>query len=103
MMEQILAFDKRVASPVKLTDGDKERIGRSVAEFNLIENAPNVAIPALVLTGHYDGLNTPAEGRRVAEALPDARFHEIPDAGHIAFFENPDVVFKLMDEFITLK
>ena len=102
-MEQILAFDKRVASPVKLTDDDKERIGRSVAEFNLIENAPKATIPALVLTGHYDGLNTPAEGRRVAEALPDARFHEIPDAGHIAFFENPDTVFKLMDEFITFK
>ena len=99
-MEQILAFDKRVSSPVKLTDEDRERIGHSVAEFNLIANAPKVTIPALVLTGHYDGLNTPAEGRRVAEALPNAQFHEIPDAGHIAFFENPGKVFELMDAFI---
>ncbi len=102
-MEQITAFDKSVSSPVKLTDADKESIGRSLQRFDLITDAPKAAIPALVLTGQYDGLNTPAEGRRVAEALPNARFHEIPDAGHIAFFENPDAVFQLTDAFIDAK
>ena len=102
-MEQIMAFDKRVSSPVKLTDEDRERIGRSVAEFDLLKNAPKTTLPALVLSGHYDGLNTPKEGRRVAEALPNAEFHEIPDAGHIAFFENPTKVFELMDAFIGTK
>ena len=102
-LEQIMAFDKRVASPVKLTDEERERIGHSVEDFDLIADAPSATLPALVLTGHYDGLNTPAEGRRVAEALPDAQFHEIADAGHIAFFENPDKVFSLMDDFINTK
>ena len=102
-MEQILAFDKAIASPVKLTEEDKVPIGRSLQEFDFLRDAHKVTIPALVLTGHYDGLNTPQEGRRVAEALPNAAFHEIPDAGHIAFFENPTRVFELMDAFIPKK
>ena len=99
-MEQILAFDRSVASPVSLTDEERLRIGQSVAHFNLLENASSATMPALVLTGHYDGLNTSQEGKRVADALPDATFCEIPDAGHIAFFENPDMVFSLIDSFI---
>ena len=91
-MEQIATFGKSVSSPVKLTEIDKERIGHSFAA--------QVTIPTLVLTGHYDGLNTPAEGRRVAKSLPNAQFYEIANAGHIAFFENPNEVFRLIDDFI---
>ena len=99
-MEQIIAFDRAIASKVKLTDGDKENIGKSLANFDLLKDAKKADIPALVLTGHYDGLNSPAEGKRVVDALPKAEFHEIPDAGHIAFFENPGRVFELMDNFL---
>ena len=98
--EQIVAFDRSVSSPVKLTNEERERIGLSLKQFDLITDAPKATMPALVLTGHYDGLNTPEEGRRVANALPNATFHEIPDAGHIAFFENPSKVFELIDEFL---
>lgn len=59
-----------------------------------------MTIPVLVMTGEYDGINPPAEGRKVADALPDAQFEVIPDAGHIAFFENPERVFTLMDKFL---
>ena len=98
--EQIAAFGKSVSSPVKLTEIDKERIGRSLQTFDLLADAAQVAVPVLVLTGHYDGLNTPEEGRRVANSLPNAQFHEIANAGHIAFFENPKEVFKWMDDFL---
>lgn len=101
-MAQILAFDKSVTSPVELTDANRESIGRSLQDFDLLKDAPKATLPALVLTGHYDGLNTPTEGRCVAEALPNASFHEIPNAGHIAFFENPSTVFELIDTFINL-
>ena len=99
-MEQIATFGKSVSSPVKLTEIDKERIGHSLQSFDLITDAAQVTIPTLVLTGHYDGLNTPAEGRRVAKSLPNAQFYEIANAGHIAFFENPNEVFRLIDDFI---
>ena len=99
--EQIRTFSRSANPPVPLSVEERERIGRSLVGFDLLRDASKATVPALVLTGQYDGLNTPTEGRRVAEALPKAVFHEIPDAGHIAFFENPDRVFELMDAFLA--
>lgn len=98
--EQIGAFDQEIASSVKLTPEQQEAITKSLQNFDLLEQAHKVTIPVLVMTGEYDGINPPAEGRKVADALPDARFEVIPDAGHIAFFENPERVFNLMDNFL---
>jgi pimeloyl-ACP methyl ester carboxylesterase len=49
-------------------------------------------IPTLVLVGDHDLLTPPAQSRVVAEALPGARFVEVPDAGHVVLLEHPDVV-----------
>ena len=34
----------------------------------------------------------PHLGREVADALPNGRYLEIPDAGHLGFIEKPQVV-----------
>ena len=99
-MEEIAAFDREIASPVKLTDENQQAITRSMQNFDLMTDACRVEIPALVMTGEFDGMNPPEEGRKVAQALPNARFEVIPGAGHIAFFENPNRVLALMDEFL---
>lgn len=99
--EQIAALDAAAASEHELTDGERAVIDEMLASFDLLTDAGKVSVPALVMTGEYDGLNPPEEGRRVAEALPDARFEVIPGAGHIAFFENPKRVFNLLDEFAS--
>ena len=101
-MADIASFDAEISSPVKLTPAEQEAITRSLQNFDLLSEAGNVRIPALVLTGEYDGINPPAEGKKVADALPDAKFEVIPNAGHIAFFENPARVFELIDQFIGL-
>ena len=98
--DEIRAFNEEIASPVKLTAAEQDAITKSLQDFDLLESAPKVTIPALVLTGEYDGLNPPEEGKKVADALPNAKFEVIPDAGHIAFFENPERVFALIDEFV---
>ncbi len=38
--------------------------------------------------------------REVAEAIPGARYEEIPDTGHFGYLERPDVVNKLLVEFL---
>lgn len=98
--EEIAAFDREIASRVKLTEAQQATITRSMQNFDLLTDADKATVPVLALTGEYDGLNPPAEGKKVADALPDARFEVIPNAGHIAFFENPERVFALIDEFI---
>jgi pimeloyl-ACP methyl ester carboxylesterase len=50
---------------------------------------PSIRVPTLVLAGADDGLITPDEMRRMAAAIPNARFEIIPDAGHLAPMENP--------------
>jgi pimeloyl-ACP methyl ester carboxylesterase len=52
------------------------------------------AITASVLViGFADDLVTPPHlGREVADAIPNGRYLEIPDAGHLGFLERPEAV-----------
>ncbi len=98
--DDIAAFDKEIQSPVKLTADQQEDITKFLQNFDLLSLADRVTIPLLVLTGEYDEINPPAEGKKVADALPNARFETILDAGYMAFFENPKRVFELIDTFL---
>ncbi|MEC9323536.1 MAG: alpha/beta hydrolase [Actinomycetota bacterium] len=61
----------------------------------------NVTSPALVI-GFADDIVLPAHlGREVANALPNGRFLEIPDAGHLGFIEKPQVVNTAILEFFA--
>lgn len=51
-----------------------------------------IHVPTLLLCGAHDVISPPAEMRSVAAAIPNARFVEIPDAGHMAPLEQPLVV-----------
>lgn len=61
-----------------------------------------IGCPALVLGGADDALSPPAEMREMAAALPDARFVEIPDAGHMTTMENPAAVSDALRAFVKL-
>jgi pimeloyl-ACP methyl ester carboxylesterase len=56
---------------------------------------------ALVLWGEADGIVPVDYGRKLAGALPHARFHTIPGAGHYPQIEQPEAVDRLIAE-ITL-
>ena len=60
----------------------------------------NAAVPALVLTGEGDFINSPAEGEAVASALPNAAFTLVPNAQHEAYDGNPEFVFEQIDAFL---
>jgi pimeloyl-ACP methyl ester carboxylesterase len=51
-----------------------------------------IASPVLVIVGEHDAISTAAEMRQIAKAIPGAEYCEIPDAGHMAPLEKPDVV-----------
>lgn len=52
----------------------------------------SIAAPALVIGFADDVVLPPHLGREVANALPNGRFLEIPDTGHLGFIEKPEVV-----------
>jgi pimeloyl-ACP methyl ester carboxylesterase len=53
---------------------------------------PRIEAPTLVLWGEQDAVVPLAHGERYAELIPGARLKTIPDCGHAAAIERPEVV-----------
>lgn len=60
-----------------------------------------ITAPTLVLWGERDGLFPPAVGRRIAAAMPDARFELIAGAAHACQWEKPADLVRRMEAFAT--
>jgi 3-oxoadipate enol-lactonase len=57
-------------------------------------------IPTLVVVGEADALLPPDGARRMADAIPGARFVMIPDAGHVPPVERPEETSAALLEFL---
>jgi len=57
-------------------------------------------LPALVLVGSDDELSPPPIAEAMARLIPDAQFHVIPAAGHLAPLEQPLVTSRLVADFL---
>jgi pimeloyl-ACP methyl ester carboxylesterase len=53
---------------------------------------PQIACPAMVLTGELDTWSPPPQHQAMAAALPDARLTIVPGAGHMIQREAPEAV-----------
>ena len=60
---------------------------------------PRVRQPALVLHGARDRIVPPAAGRRLAAALPDARFRLLRSCAHAPFLSQPARVARALRDF----
>lgn len=61
----------------------------------------SIRTPALVIGFGDDVVLPPHLGKEVAEAMPRARYLEIPDAGHLGFIEKPQEVNAAALKFIA--
>ncbi|WP_156252338.1 alpha/beta fold hydrolase [Pseudactinotalea terrae] len=61
----------------------------------------SIMVPALVIAGEHDRLFTPSMHASMAEAIPDARLHVIPDAGHISVSDAPDEFIRAVLAFLA--
>jgi pimeloyl-ACP methyl ester carboxylesterase len=69
-------------------------------DYDLIPQLSTLHIPTLVIRGENDFI--PADGvRRIADAIPGARFVEIAGLGHFTFIEQPERVRSLIAEFLA--
>ena len=59
-----------------------------------------IACPTLVTTGEDDQGSLPAMSRAMAQAIPGARCHIMPGLRHMPMAEAPDVVNRLLLEFL---
>ena len=73
--------------------------GLNMADPKLRRRLGRVSIPALVAWGESDRIVDAEYGRAYAQALPNARFELIPEAGHLPQLEQPERLLKLVREF----
>lgn len=59
-----------------------------------------ITIPVCAIAGAEDLSSTPAEMQTIADQVPGAQLHVIPDAGHYAPLEQPQTVAGLLEEFL---
>ena len=74
----------------------------ALAGLDLRDELGAIGAPTLVLSGSEDPANPPEDGRRIACAIPGARFEEIPDAAHLGNFEQPERVNRLILEHLEM-
>jgi pimeloyl-ACP methyl ester carboxylesterase len=61
-------------------------------DFDLEHVLATVPVPALVAAGDTDRLVPVASARHMATTIPDARLVVLPDAGHMAFLEEHELL-----------
>lgn len=61
---------------------------------------PTIQLPTLVLVGAMDAISTRDEMRSMADAIPNAKFVEIANAGHMTTMENPAAVNEALLSFL---
>ena len=61
---------------------------------------PTIAAPALVACGTSDALCPPKFHREIAETMPDAELHLVPEAGHLLPLEAPTTTAELLNRLI---
>jgi pimeloyl-ACP methyl ester carboxylesterase len=77
--------------PNKMTPGLRCQLDVS-PQNNRLPAYQAITAPVLVI-GFADDLVTPPHlSREVADAIPNGRYLQIPDAGHLGFLERPDAV-----------
>lgn len=59
-----------------------------------------IACPTLVLAAERDEIAPPKGMERMAAKIPDARYHCLPGAGHLANLERPDAFNAAIDAFL---
>jgi pimeloyl-ACP methyl ester carboxylesterase len=60
----------------------------------------SLQVPVLAIAGGADQTTPPVIMRAIAEHLPNCRYEAIPEAGHAAFWEQPEVWNRLVLDFI---
>jgi pimeloyl-ACP methyl ester carboxylesterase len=71
----------------------------SFYDVDIVSLLPTIAVPALVIHGELDAVNTPEEAQRLAAGIPDARLLLLENCGHVPTLSHPDRVADAIADF----
>jgi pimeloyl-ACP methyl ester carboxylesterase len=75
--------------------------GQPLRQPMTLARLETLRVPVLVLVGDADLLSPPALMRLLAAPIPQCQLANVPEAGHAAFWEQPDLWNRLVLEFIS--
>lgn len=70
------------------------------ARPSALDLLPQITVPALVVSGAADALISLQEAEAMASAIPGAKLHRVPNAGHLSSLENPASVTSALQIFL---
>jgi pimeloyl-ACP methyl ester carboxylesterase len=83
------------------TAGGRAELGVSSELTDRREAYRAITVPTLVIAFADDVMVPAFLGREVAEAIPGARYAEVPGTGHFGYLERPEEVNRLMLDFFA--
>jgi pimeloyl-ACP methyl ester carboxylesterase len=75
--------------------------GQPLRQPMTLARLETMQVPVLVLVGDADLLSPPALMRLLAAPMPQCQLVTVPEAGHAAFWEQPELWNRLVLEFIS--
>ena len=76
------------------------QFGNELSRFDLRPDLKNVRVPCVIVCGEKDFICDVDANREIAETIPGAEFHVIPEASHEVMADYPEIVFPILKDFI---
>jgi class 3 adenylate cyclase len=77
------------------------QLAQMFLEIDVRDVVPSVHVPTLILHRRHDRLVNVRNGRWLADHMPNARLVELPGDDHSLWYENPELAFGEVQEFLT--
>ncbi len=92
--------DQAVESASKLPEDVRALATSALGAHNVLDRVGQISKPTLVIGGTRDLLIRPSQVRELAESIPNAELHMLPDAGHMLIWERHPTITDLVTSFI---
>jgi 3-oxoadipate enol-lactonase len=93
-------IDAAAASAARIRPEAFEQAVRCLPTHDVRSRLGSITAPTLVIVGALDAETPPAYAEHLAGAIPRARLEVVPDAGHLSPLEQPEIVNRLIAEFL---
>ena len=93
-------LSKTAQNSRQLTMKEQAIASDALKEFDFRQQLCKISAETLVISGKFDGLNSPEKGRETAVFIPDATFMEFKRSGHAPNVEQADLFIGIAENFL---
>ena len=94
------AHDTLAQTIAKVPPGAYIDVMKAIFEIDFLSELATIHVPTLVLWGECDEVTPIEHSRQIADGIPGAVMKTIPEAGHIANIDQPEVFNRHLAEFL---